>query len=160
MKIDERINNLLSEMDDKWYNDSGISNKLMDKKTQVEVIWKPGQKEVKVQFRDVKTREYIGHTMVLTKGMKTKDFLKYVDSDMKKIWNTAKGIKESTEVNEAIFNMSGTFDAGGMGKKKVTLPVVATDEKAAEKKFKDMVDSHIKNGHLPKGTLSNIKIGK
>lgn len=95
MDITEKIDGLLNESIG-WKNDMGISNKLMDKKTQVEVIWKPGQKEVKVQFRNIKTREYIGHAMVATKGMKSKDFLKYVDSDMKKIWNKAKGMNEGT----------------------------------------------------------------
>lgn len=65
---------------------------------------------------------------------------------------------QKEDINEAIFNMSGTFDAGKLGKKKVTLPVVAPDKDAAEKKFKDMVLSHVKNGHLPKGNLFNIKV--
>jgi len=154
MDITEKIDGVINET--KWYNDMGISNRMMDKKTQVEVLWKPGNKEVKIQFRDLNSREYIGHAMVPTKGMKSKDFLKYIDSDMKKIWNTAKGMKE--DINESIFNFSGIFDAGSAGKKKVTLPVVGNDEKAAKKKFEDMIASHVKNGHLPKGKLSNVKV--
>ena len=62
------------------------------------------------------------------------------------------------KINESIFYFSGTFDAGKAGKKKVTLPVVADDEKAGKKKFEDMINSHVKNGHLPKGKLLDIKV--
>lgn len=157
MDINNKIDIYLNEA--KWFTDMGVSNRLIDKKTQVEVIWKPGKKEVKVQFSkysDKGPNEYIGHAMVPTQGMKSKEFLKYVDKEMKTIWSISKGIKKG--LTESIFYFSGIFDAGNIGKKKITLPVVGDDEKSAEKKFKDMISLHIKNGHLPKGKLINIKI--
>ena len=95
MSVIDKIDKILGEADNplknvKWFVDQGIANRLMDKKTQVEVIWKAGAKQVKVQFRDMKTSEYIGHTFVPTKGMKSKEFLKHVDSDMKNIWKSKK----------------------------------------------------------------------
>ncbi len=78
-----------------WWSDDGVSSRVVDRNTQVEVIWKPGQKHVKVQFRNMKNREYIGHAMVPTSGMKSKEFLKHVDKDMKNIWKSKKrGMKE------------------------------------------------------------------
>ncbi len=76
----------------RWQVESGITSKLMDKNLQVQVMWKPGQKEVKVQFQKLSggknPPEFMGHVMVPTKGMKSKDFLKWVDKDWKDIWGS------------------------------------------------------------------------
>lgn len=84
------IDKYLGENNSKWFSDMNTLYKPMDKKTQVEIIWKPGQSEIKVQFRDIKTRQYIGHTMVKSQGMTSKEFKKHVDQDMKKIWKSMK----------------------------------------------------------------------
>ncbi len=102
MDITTKIDKLLGEEGQgKWHVDMGVAHTLMDKKTQVEIIWKPGQKEVKVQFRKLDGGEYIGHTMVQTKGMKSKDFMKWVNKDMKNIWKAKKrGMKEAYSLKD------------------------------------------------------------
>jgi len=92
MDLTDKIDRYLGE-EKQWFNDMGISNKLIDKNTQVQVFWKPGKKEVKVQFSKINDKnpsEYIGHVMVPTQGMKSKEFLKYVDKEMRSIWKMKK----------------------------------------------------------------------
>jgi hypothetical protein len=75
----------------KWQTESGITSRLMDKSLQVQVVWKPGQKEVKVQFQKLSGKnppEFMGHVMVPTKGMKSKDFLKHVEKGWKDMWGS------------------------------------------------------------------------
>jgi len=151
MTVIDKIDKILDESS-KWYTDMGITSRLMDKKTQVEVMWKPGQKQVKVQFSDTNSKEYIGHTMVSTKGMKSADFLKWVDKDIKNIWKK-KGIKES--VNEDVFDAEAI-----VGKKRITKPMSAKSEKDAEDQFKKFLEMQMKRGHIDKGKISNIKVKK
>lgn len=89
MDITKKIDSLIGESN-KWFFDSQAIYRKYDKKTQVEVIWKAGEKFAKVQFRDIDSREYIGHVMVPTEGMKSKEFLKHVDNGMKDIWKRKK----------------------------------------------------------------------
>lgn len=155
MDITNKIDMLLSE-EKKWFSSMGNNiYRDMDKKTQVEVMWRPGQKEVKVQFRDSDSREYIGHTMVSTKGMKSKEFLKHVDKDMKNIWSTKKkGMKEE-HINEDVYDAEAI-----VGKKRITKPMSAKSEEDAKKQFKKFLEGQMKNGHIDKGEIKNIKAKK
>lgn len=84
-------------------------------------------------------------------------FNKYLEEKCGKKKKKKEKVNEDN-LNESIFYFAGIFDAGKVGKKKITLPVVADDEVKAKKKFEDMIDLHVKNGQLPKGKLSNIKL--
>jgi hypothetical protein len=92
MDITKKIDDILSESAVRWFTAGGtnVGYRRIDKKNQVEVLWKSGKKTVKVQFRNMDSREYIGHVMVPTQGMKAKEFLKYVDKEMKNIWKAKK----------------------------------------------------------------------
>lgn len=75
----------------------------------------------------------------------------------KKMWLDYLGEDTKTELkqekpkqlNEAVYSMVGIVKTSGK-KVKITLPVSAKDEEQAEKKFKDMIQLQVKNGHLPK----------
>lgn len=57
--------------------------------------------------------------------------------------------------------LEDVFDAEAVvGKKRVTKPMSAKSDKDAEKQFKKFLEMQMKNGHLEKGKISNIKVKK
>jgi len=60
-------------------------------------------------------------------------------------------VNENDELNEKIFNGKAKI-----GNKIVTKPVVAKDEKDAEKKFIKAIEIQQKNGHAPKGDIEDL----
>jgi len=58
-------------------------------------------------------------------------------------------------INEAVFDAEAI-----VGKKKITKPMSAKNEKDAEEQFKKFLEMQMKRGHISKGEIGSIKIKK
>jgi len=76
-------------------------------------------------------------------------FIYFIDAGAHTVRVVDKGL------NEAVYDAQGDI-----GKKRVTKPMSAKSDEDAIKQFKDFVKLTQKNGHLPKGELTNIKVKK
>lgn len=76
---------------------------------------------------------------------------------MKWITTVRGEVLESNDcLNEGIFY----YTAVVAGKKGVRLPVIADDEKKAEKELVKKIKMHQKNGRLPEGEITDIKLSR
>jgi hypothetical protein len=58
-------------------------------------------------------------------------------------------------LNEDVYDAEGTI-----GKKRVTKPMSAKSDKDAKSQFEAFVKNQQKNGHLPNGKLTSVKVKK
>ncbi len=58
-------------------------------------------------------------------------------------------------INEDVYDAEAI-----VGKKRITKPMSAKSEEDAKKQFEAFLKNQQKNGHIPKGKISNIKVKK
>ena len=58
--------------------------------------------------------------------------------------------KIDSYLNEDIYDTEGVI-----GKKRITMPMIATSDEEAIKRFLEFIKNQQKNGHVPPGKISN-----